>query len=63
MNKEQIYKMIKNNSYSDCQRIVLGNLIELKINEDCIDVYKYAELNTVDEEYNFDDDYITTIYL
>ena len=62
INRSQLYERIKNNSYSDCERIVLGELIELKFNEDCIDVYKYTDLDNVDDDYDFDSDYITTIY-
>lgn len=63
MNLEEIYKAVKENSYSDCERIVLGNIIELKINDEgIIDVYKYADLDNVDEDYDFDGDYLTTIY-
>lgn len=62
INRSQLCDKIKNDSYSDCERIVLGKLIELKLNEDCIDVYKYTDFNKVDDDYDFDSDYITTIY-
>ena len=62
MTKDEIFNLIKANSYSDCERIVLGNLIELKINEDCIDVYKYADLDAVNDDYDYDADYLTTIH-
>lgn len=62
INRTQLFDRIKNNSYSDCERIVLGELIELKLNEDCVSVYKYADLDNVDDDYDFDSDYITTIY-
>ena len=57
-----LYELIQANSHSDCERIILGGLIELKINDDCIDVYKYADLNSVKDDYDFDQDYLTTIY-
>lgn len=60
--KKTVHKLIKTNSYSDCERIVLGGLIELKINNDCIDVYKYVNLNNIKDDYDFDQDYLTTIY-
>lgn len=65
--KKQLFEKIKNFSYNDLEKdvIVLGNLIELKFNEydSCIDVYKYKNLDDVDiEEYDFDSDYITTVY-
>lgn len=65
--KKQLFEKIKNFSYNDLERdvIVLGDLIELKFNEDnsCIDIYKYKNLDNVDiEEYDFDSDYITTVY-
>lgn len=62
MNKEDLFRLIKANSYSDCERVVLGNLIELKLNKDCIDVYKYTDVDNVDEDYDWDKDYITTVY-
>ena len=62
---KQLFEKIKNFSYSDLEKdvIVLGDLIELKLNDDSIDVYKYKNLDNVDiEEYDFDSDYITTVY-
>lgn len=65
--KKQLFEKIKNNSYNDLERdvIILGDLIELKFNYDnsCIDIYKYTNLDNIDiDDYNFDDDYITTVY-
>lgn len=63
--KKQLFEKIKNFSYNDLERdvIVLGDLIELKFNDDSIDVYKYKNLDNIDiEEYDFDNDYITTVY-
>lgn len=57
-----LYELIQTNSYSNCKSIILGGLIELKINDDCIDVYKYVDLNSVKDDYDFDQDYLTTIY-
>lgn len=66
MNKQELFQKIKNFSRNDNGRIVIGDLIELHISEDGenLDIYKYTNLDNVDiEEYNFDDDYITSIYL
>lgn len=63
--KKQLFEKIKNFSYSDLEKdvIVLGDLIELKLNDGSIDVYKYKNLDNIDiEEYDFDNDYITTVY-
>ena len=62
-------ELIKQCSYYDKEtgRIILGNLIELNINhdKDCIDIYKYADLSKIDDDddnnYDFDNDYLTTI--
>lgn len=73
LNKEtlvDIYKEIKNNSFSDGEVIVLGGILELKSfcdNErgSGVDVYKYVpqEEREKDDGYDYDSDYITTIYL
>ena len=66
MDKQEIFAKIKNFSRNDNGRIILGDIIELHIsdNGDYLDVYKYANLDNVDiEEYDFDADYITSIYL
>ena len=61
--KEQIYQAIKKHSSSDCETVNIGNLIEIKINEDCLDIYKYAEQKDMeDEDYDFDEDYLCTVY-
>ena len=59
---EKLLEQIKNNSYQDGDRLVLGNFIELKVNDDkdCIDVYKYVDFDKVDDDYDFDSDYLTT---
>ena len=59
---DDLINKIKHNSYSDCERIVLGEVIEFNIREDCIDVYKYRDEEDIDEDYKSEEDYITTIY-
>lgn len=73
LNKEtlvDIYKEIKNNSFSDGEVVVLGGILELKFfcdNErgSGVDVYKYVPQEEMekDDDYDYDSDYITTIYL
>ena len=66
MNKEELFRKIKNFSRNDNGRIILGDILELHISEDGenLDVYKYTHLDNVNiEEYDFDGDYITSIYL
>ena len=38
---------------------------ELKLNreQNCIDLYKHVNQENIDDNYNFDDDYIETLYL
>ena len=69
---------IKQNSSSDGEVVTLGNLIEIKpvysskINEhgetvkelDGYDIYRYADRELMEEDdYDFDSDYICTVYL
>ena len=66
MNKEELFRKIKNFSRNDNGRIILGDILEIRISENghYLDVYKYTNLDNVDiEEYDFDGDYITSIYL
>lgn len=66
MNKEELFRKIKNFSRNDNGRIILGDILELRISENghYLDVYKYTNLDNVDiEEYDFDGDFITSIYL
>ena len=66
MNKQEVLRKIKNFSRNDNGRIILGDLIELRISEDGenLDIYKYTNLDNVNiEEYDFDGDYITSINL
>lgn len=61
---EKLLEQIKNNSYQDGDRLILGNFIELKVNDDktCIDVYKYVDFDSIEDigEYDFDSDYLTS---
>ena len=66
MNKEELFRKVKNFSRNDNGRIILGDILEIRISEngDYLDVYKYTNLANVDiEEYDFDGDFITSIYL
>ena len=65
---------IQKNSGSDGDIFYLGNLLEIKPvfthdkegnkTLEGIDIYKYADKELMeDEDYDFDSDYITTIYL
>jgi hypothetical protein len=71
IDKEELFKLIKESSHynSETGVISIGNLIEVNLhttdNENCIDIYKYQnpEVMEQDEDYDFDADYLTTIYL
>ena len=66
MNKEELFRKVKNFSRNDNGRIILGDILEIRISENghYLDVYKYTDLDNVDiEEYDFDGDFITSIYL
>ena len=65
---EEIYKDIKNNSSTDKEFgvVYLGDLLELKINfkEKCVDIYKaVSEEESENEEHDWDEDFLTTVYL
>ena len=68
---EKVAQAILKNSSSDGDVIKLGNLIELKPvygqdnTVEGYDIYKYAdeELMAEDEDYDFDADYICTVYV
>ena len=68
---EKVAQAILKNSSSDGDVIKLGNLIELKPvyrpdnTIEGYDIYKYAdeELMADDEDYDFDADYICTVYV
>jgi hypothetical protein len=70
----KVVEAIKHNSSFDGDIINLGNLLELKpvysqLDKDTkvlegIDVYRYADRELMeDEDYDFDSDYITTVYI
>jgi len=64
MTKEELFEIIKNNSHviDECV-ISLGDLIEIKINTDSLDIYKFAtEEEMSADDYDFDSDYLTTIH-
>ena len=63
-----IHEQVKKNSYmNENGNVVLGNLIELHFSEgnEYVDVYKYVpqEVMEADEDYDFDEDFLTSIYL
>ena len=68
---EKVAQAILKNSSSNGDVVKLGNLIELKpvYGQDSTvegyDIYKYAdeELMAEDEDYDFDADYICTVYV
>ena len=68
---EKVAQAILKNSSSNGDVVKLGNLIEFKpvYGQDNIvegyDIYKYAdeELMAEDEDYDFDADYICTVYV
>ena len=67
----RIVEAIKQNSFFDGDVLKLGNLIEVKPvyeQETCqlvgYDIYRYASEEAMeDEDYDFDADFITTVYL
>ena len=68
MENTDLYNLIKAQSRNENGRIILGNLIELKVNEtnDFLDVYKYVDFESEDfdeDKHDFDGDYITSISL
>jgi hypothetical protein len=63
MDIEQLYSCVKNSRTHQTHRINLGNILELIITDDCVDIYKYIDPNSIDDDYDFDSDYITTIYM
>jgi hypothetical protein len=61
---ENLFKLVKNHSYVNKNGLlVLGNTLELIFHEDTIDIYKHVDLDNIPNDYNFDDDYITTVYI
>lgn len=52
-------------SLSDNDTIIFDNKYELKLNreQNYIDLYKHVNQENIDDDYNFDDDYIETLYL
>lgn len=61
VNKKQLYNAIKNNSYSNCEVIVLGELIEMRMYSTHADIYKYVDVDKVSDNHDWDNDYITTV--
>ena len=63
MDLEKIYSKIKNSKTHQAKMINLGNILELVITDECIDIYKYVDPYTIGDDYDFDIDYLTTIYM
>lgn len=61
---EQLFSAIEKKSYSTGEVIVVGELFELKFDDDgmAVSIYKYKPQEEMDDDYDFDDDFITTIY-
>ena len=63
MLSKKVCDEIKQKSFYKYGTIYVGNILELVINHNCIDVYKYVDRSTVSDNHKWDDDYITTIYM
>lgn len=63
MDLEKIYNKIKNSKPHQGNTVNLGDILELVVTEECVDIYKYVDPYTVDDDYDFDSDYLTTIYM
>lgn len=52
-------------SLLDKDTLLLDNKYELKLNreQNCIDLYKYNTQENMNDDYDFDNDYIETLYL
>lgn len=52
-------------SLIDNDTILFDNKYELKLNreQNCIDLYKYNNQENINDDYDFDNDYIETLYL
>ena len=61
---EQDVQQDKIMSLSDNDTIIFDNKYELKLNleQNCIDLYKHVNQENINDDYNFDDDYIETLY-
>lgn len=57
--QDKIMSLLDNNT------IIFDNKYELKLNrkQNCIDLYKHVNQENIDDDYDFDDDYIETLYL
>lgn len=63
MLSKKICDEIKQKSFYKNGSIYIGNILELVVTHNCIDVYKYVEQSKICDDYNWDNDYITTIYM
>ena len=63
MLSKKIYDDIKRKSFYKNDSIYIGNILELVITHDGVDVYKYVDQKEIYYNHNWDDDYITTIYM
>lgn len=63
MLSKKICDEIKQKSFYKNGSIYIGNILELVVTHNYIDVYKYVEQSKICDDYNWDNDYITTIYM
>ena len=63
MLSKKICDEIKQKSFYKNGSIYIGNILELVVTHNYIDVYKYVEQSKICDDYNWDNEYITTIYL
>ena len=63
MLSKKICDEIKQKSFYKNGSIYIGNILELVVTHNYIDVYKYVEQSKICDDFNWDNDYITTIYM
>lgn len=63
MLSKKVIDGIKQKSFYKNGSMYIGNILELVIMPNCIDVYKYVDQSKICDNYNWDNDYITTIYM
>lgn len=62
---EKLFSAIERKSYSTGEVVVVGELFELKFDDDgsAVSIYKYKPQEEMTDDYDYDNDFITTIYL
>ena len=63
MLSKKIYEDIKHKSFYKNNSIYIGNILELVVTHNRVDVYKYVDQSKICDDYDWDNDYITTIYM